>query len=171
MMAPDRIVAPLLAELEQEATATQRMLERVPADRLTWKPHERSMSLGQLALHVATVAGNIGNFLEMESFDVNDADFEPAQPGSKDEIMGGFAEAQANARSKLEALTNEGAMSEWSLTRGEEQIWTLPKLALARTLMFNHLYHHRGQLSVYLRLLDVPVPATYGRSADESTFN
>ena len=88
-----------------------------------------------------------------------------------DEIMGGFAEAQANARSKLEALTNEGAMSEWSLTRGEEQIWTLPKLALARTLMFNHLYHHRGQLSVYLRLLDVPVPATYGRSADESTFN
>ncbi len=170
-MSSDRMVAPLLAELEQEAIATERMLERVPAEKLSWRPHERSMSLGQLALHVATIAGSIGNFLETEGFDVNDADFTPAQPESKDEIMGGFAEGQQNARTKLEGLTNDGALSEWRLTKGEEQLWALPKVALARTLMFNHLYHHRGQLSVYLRLLDIPVPATYGQSADESQFN
>lgn len=170
MTMPDRIAAPLVAELEQEAAATEQMLSRVPADRLSWKPHDRSMSLGQLAFHVATIAGRISNFLEMDSHDVGDANFDPAQPASKDEIMAGFAEAQANAQAKLEALTDSAAMSHWRLMKGDQEIWSLPKIALARTLMFNHLYHHRGQLSVYLRLLDVPVPATYGRSADESQF-
>ena len=166
-----RIAAPLLAELEQEATATQRMLERVPDDKLTWRPHERSMSLGQLALHIATLTGGIANFLETDGIDVNDVDFTPAQPESKADIIEGFREAQSNARAKLEGLSDESAVSEWRLTRGDDPIWSLPKLALARTLMFNHLYHHRGQLTVYLRMLEVPVPATYGRSADESQFN
>ncbi len=170
-MITDRAISPMLAELEQEANATERMLERVPDGSLTWKPHPKSMSLGQLALHVATVAGSVANFLEIEKFDVNDADFTPAQPESKDEIIRGFQEAQANARAKLEALTDEGAVAQWRLVNGEQELWALPKLSLARTLMFNHLYHHRGQLAVYLRLLDVPVPATYGRSADESQFN
>ena len=170
MTTPDGVAAPLVAELEQEAAATEQMLRRLPADRLTWKPHDRSMSLGQLALHVATIAGGISNFLEMDSYELGDADFSPAQPASKEEIMAGFAEAQANARAKLEALTDAAAMSHWRLMSGDQELWSLPKIALARTLMFNHLYHHRGQLSVYLRLLDVPVPATYGRSADESQF-
>ena len=107
----------------------------------------------------------------MEGLDLNSVDFNQAQPESKAEIMTGFTEAQSNARAKLEGLSNEGAMEEWRLTRGEEEVWVLPKIALARTLMFNHLYHHRGQLSVYLRLLDVPVPPTYGASADESSFD
>ncbi len=170
-MSPANMVSPMLAELEQEATATERMLERVPGDKLAWRPHERSMTLGQLALHVATVAGSIANFLEMEGFDVRDADFNPRQPDSKEEILEGFSEAQNNARAKLGALSDEGAISNWRLTNGDRELWALPKVALARTLMFNHLYHHRGQLAVYLRLLDVPVPATYGRSADESQFN
>ncbi len=165
-----RAVDPMIAELEQEAAATQRMLDRVPADKLTWKPHEKSMSLGQLALHVATVCGSVGNMLEMDSFDVNDADFNPPQPASKDEVMQRFEEEQANAKVKLEALDNDRASSGWTLTKGGDEVWSLPKIALARNLMFNHLYHHRGQLSVYLRLLDVPVPVTYGRTADENPF-
>jgi uncharacterized damage-inducible protein DinB len=163
-----RAVDPMIAELNQEAEATQRMLDRVPADKLTWKPHEKSMTLGQLALHVATVCGSVGNFLEMDGFAVEDADFNPEQPGSKDEIMQRFQEAQANAKAKLEALDNDGAMAEWTLTKGGDRVVSMPKIVLARSLMFNHLYHHRGQLSVYLRLLDIPVPATYGNSADEN---
>ena len=165
-----RAVDPMIAELDQEAQATERMLDRVPADQLTWKPHDRSMTLGQLALHVATVCGSVGNMLEMDAFDVNDADFVQAQPASKDEIMRRFAEELENGKAKLEALDNDSAMSDWKLTKGGDQLWSVPKIALARNLMFNHLYHHRGQLSVYLRLLDVPVPVTYGRTADENPF-
>lgn len=165
-----RAVDPMIAELENEAQATHRMLDRVPGDKLTWRPHPKSMTLGQLALHVATTCGSVSNFLEVEAFDVTDADFTPAQPESKEEIMTKFVEAQATAKQRLEALDNERAMSDWKLTKGGDELWSLPKIALARTLMFNHLYHHRGQLSVYLRLLDVPVPVTYGRSADENPF-
>ena len=146
------------------------MLDRVPAEKLTWRPHDKSMTLGQLALHVATVCGTVGNWLEMEGFDVNDADFDPAQPASKDEIMQRFEEEQANAKAKLEALDNDRAMSDWTLTKGGDQFFSMPKIVLARSLMFNHLYQHRGQLSVYLRLLDVPVPATCGMTAGENPF-
>ena len=166
-----RAVDPMIAELNHEAEATHRMLDRVPADKLTWKPHNKSMTLGQLALHVATVCGSVGNLLEMDGFDINDADFDPAQPASKDEIMQRFEEEQANAKAKLEALDDDRAMSEWTLTQGGDPVWSpMPKIVLARSLMFNHLYHHRGQLSVYLRLLDIPVPVTYGRTADEDPF-
>lgn len=170
MPATMRAVDPMIAELEQESAATRRMLERVPGDRLTWRPHPRSMTLGQLAYHVAGVCGDVGNFLEMEAFDVHQADFTPDQPSSHAQIMEKFAEAQANARARLDALTDQRAVQPWRLTKGDVEVWSLPKIALARTLMFNHLYHHRGQLSVYLRLLDIPVPVTYGRSADENPF-
>ena len=170
MTTTTRAVDPMIAELDQEAEATRRMLDRVPGDKLTWKPHPKSMTLGQLALHVATVCGSVSNFLEMDAFDVNNASFDPAQPASKDEILQRFTEEQANAKAKLESLDNERAMSEWRLTKGETELWCIPRIALARSLMFNHLYHHRGQLSVYLRLLDVPVPVTYGKSADENPF-
>jgi uncharacterized damage-inducible protein DinB len=168
MQRPDRIVEPLLAELEGESEATLRMLERVPAGELAWKPHEKSMSLGQLALHLATVPGTIANFLTMDSFDAGSADFTPRQPATKEEILEGFAEAKERARTTLDALTNERMLSEWTMTRGGDVIWSVTRIALARRLMFNHVYHHRGQLSVYLRLLGQPVPATYGRSAEES---
>ncbi len=165
-----RTVDPMLAELEQEAQATKRMLERVPADKLTWKPHPKSMTMGQLALHVATVCGNVGDFLELDGFDLEEANFEPEVPASKSAILERFHAAQANAKAKLEALDNDRATSEWTLTKGGQELWSMPKIALARSLMMNHLYHHRGQLSVYLRLLDVPVPVTYGRTADENPF-
>jgi uncharacterized damage-inducible protein DinB len=128
------------------------------------------MTLGQLALHVATLAGGVSNFLEIESFDVSDANFEPDQPGSKDEIMQKFGEFQALAKARLEALDDNRASSEWKMMKGDDQLMSVPKLGLVRSIMFNHLYHHRGQLSVYLRLLDIPVPVAYGKSADENPF-
>ena len=165
-----RTVDPMIAELEQESAAPLRMLERVPEDRLAWAPHPKSMTLGQLAYHVAGVCGDVSSFLELDGFDVTQAQFAPEQPRSKPEIMEKFERAQAVARERLEALSDERASQSWRLTKGETEIFTVPKIGLARTLMFNHLYHHRGQLSVYLRLLDVPVPVTYGRSADENPF-
>jgi uncharacterized damage-inducible protein DinB len=165
-----RTVDPMIAELEQESAATQRMLERVPKDKLAWQPHPRSMTLGQLASHVAGLSGGVSAFLEMSAFDVNSTGFTPRQPGSHAEIMQEFKEAQATARKRLDGLTDERAAEIWRLTNGDAEIFAVPKIQLARSLMFNHLYHHRGQLSVYLRLLDVPVPATYGRSADEDSF-
>jgi uncharacterized damage-inducible protein DinB len=167
---PDRIVEPMLGELEGESEATLKLLERVPEEKLTWKPHEKSMSLGQLAYHLATVQGTIANFLSMDAFDATTADFTPRQPATKAEILDGFAEAKERAKATLDGLTNDQMLSEWQMLRGGQPIWTVSKVALARRLMFNHAYHHRGQLSVYLRLLDVPVPATYGRSADESAM-
>jgi len=165
-----RAVDPLIAEFEQEAQTTQRVLERVPGDKLTWRPHPKSMTLGQLALHIASINGVISGFLELEGFDVTEAKFQPDQPASKEEIMQRFADSKAQGRQRLESLDDARAMESWTLSNGGEAIFTIPKIGLARTLMFNHLYHHRGQLSVYLRLLDVPVPVTYGRSADESPF-
>jgi uncharacterized damage-inducible protein DinB len=170
MPSTTRTVDPMIAELEQESTATRRMLERVPGDKLGWRPHPRSMTLGQLAWHVAALCGDISNFLELEGFDVNDANFAPAQPRSHAEVMEKFSEAQASARNRLENLSDDRACETWRLTNGDAEIFAIPKIGLARSLMFNHLYHHRGQLSVYLRLLDVPVPVTYGRSADENPF-
>lgn len=170
MQTTTRTVDPMLAELEQESVATRRMLERVPGDKLSWRPHPRSMTIGQLAYHVAGVCGDVSGFLELDGFDVNDATFAPPQPTSHAEIMQKFDEAQATARTRLEHLTDERAGETWRLTKGDAEIFAIPKIALARTLMCNHLYHHRGQLTVYLRLLDVPVPVTYGRTADENPF-
>jgi uncharacterized damage-inducible protein DinB len=160
----------MIAELDQEAETTRRYLERVPDDKLTWRPHPKSMTLGQLALHVATLCGGVSGFLEVDSFDVTGANFDPEQPASRTEILGQFDAMQALAKSRLEALGDEQAMADWKLMKGDDELWCLPKVGLARALMFNHLYHHRGQLSVYLRLLDVPVPVAYGKSADENPF-
>lgn len=165
-----RSVDPMIQELEQEAAATLRMLERVPEDKLDWAPHPKSMTLGQLALHVAGLAGGISNFLEMDGFDASQTDFKAPQPKSKAEILEAFAQSQPAARERLVALTDARAGEPWTLTNGGAEIFTVPKIGLVRSLMFNHLYHHRGQLTVYLRLLDVPVPVTYGRSADENPF-
>jgi uncharacterized damage-inducible protein DinB len=160
----------MIAELEEESAATRRMLQRVPGDKLTWAPHPKSMTLGQLAYHVAGVCGDVSNFLETDEFDAQQANFMPDQPKSHVQIMEKFAEAQASARRRLEALSEVRARQPWRFTNRSREVFAIPKAALVRTLMFNHLYHHRGQLSVYLRLLDVPVPVTYGRTADENPF-
>jgi len=161
-----RIGEGLLAELEQEAATTLRVLERVPEDKLAWKPHEKSMSLGVLALHVANIPGNISRMAEGDTFSF-DGYTGPQVPSTKQEILDGYRNGLEVARGYLGTLADGRAGETWRLLGGGKEVLAMPRVAVLRTIMLNHLYHHRGQLSVYLRLLDVPVPSIYGPSADE----
>lgn len=162
----------LSRELAQEAHSTRRVLERVPEGQFDWRPHVKSMSLGQLASHIARIPGRFAITLQQDGLEVAPPSPPVAPPpitssaGLVEEMEGGVAAAQAF----LAGLTSEVASGPWRLTHTGREIFTLPRLAVFRTMVLNHWYHHRGQLTVYLRLLDVPVPAVYGRSADEDGF-
>ncbi|HJR17096.1 MAG TPA: DinB family protein [Gemmatimonadales bacterium] len=158
----------LLAELEQEAQATRRVLQRVPDDKLSWRPHPRSSSLGQLALHVAIIP-RLGELLLAP--DVADPpEFVQPEARTSAEILTTLDESLASARRFLTELTPERAEGTWRLVTGGRELLAAPRLAMVRTLMLNHWYHHRGSLVVYLRLLDVPLPSVYGPTADEKMF-
>ena len=166
------IAQSFIPEIEQEAATTRRVLERVPADKLDWRPHEKSMSLGQLALHVAGVPGQVTDIATPDSVPLPPPEqFGNApQPGSADELLPALEAAVAKAKDYLGSLSDEQAMAEWSATQDGNVAMAMPRVALLRAIMLNHWYHHRGQLSVYLRLLDVPVPSIYGPSADENPW-
>jgi len=163
------IVDSLIMELEQEAATTRRVLERVPTDRLAWKPHTKSMSLGELALHVASNPGQIAEFARGTSFELPDFGPQPTA-SSTDELISVHDKGIATAKAQLKAFDDAAMMVNWSLTHKGKTIFAMPRIGLIRTIMLNHWYHHRGQLSVYLRELDVPVPSIYGPSADENPF-
>lgn len=165
---PAMTVADLLLELEQEAQATRRILERVPDERLEWTPHQKSMTLGQLAMHIANLPGAIAE-VSRESFDVNTVIPRPPAASTR-QVLRTLDESLARARSVLEAVEDAELLSPWRMMKGEEVIFAITRGELLRSVMLNHWYHHRGQLTVYLRLLDVPVPAIYGDSADERVF-
>ena len=160
----------MLNELRQEAATTRRVLERVPGDKLSWKPHPRSASLGQLALHVASIPGAVVNLARLDEFDASQANFEPPAADSREEILAALDASLAAAEEYIGALDNEAAARAWRLTSRGKEVFTVTRLGLLRSIMLNHWYHHRGQLSVYLRLLEVPVPVIYGPSADENPF-
>jgi uncharacterized damage-inducible protein DinB len=160
----------LANELEREAVSTRRLLERVPADRLDWQPHPKAMTLGQLALHLASIPGNISRLAGLDGFDASTANFNPASPPNAEALLPALESSLADAKSFLGGLDEEASAAPWRLSAGEREVFTVPRLEVVRTLMLNHWYHHRGQLCVYLRFLDVPVPAVYGRSADENPF-
>lgn len=160
----------LIDELRQEAVTTKRVLERIPEAKLSWKPHETSMSLGQLSLHVASIPGNVTRLAQLDAFDASEANFIPPQPESVDQILSAFDESLNSAESYLSGLDNKAATDPWRLTSKGEEVFSMPRISMLRTIMLNHWYHHRGQLAVYLRLLEVPVPVIYGRSADENPF-
>lgn len=157
----------LLRELEIESQTTRKVLERVPSDKLNWKPHEKSMTLGRLAQHVASTPGVIANSAVPDSYAVEDFKQEP-EPASTGEILKSHEASMATARSVLEGLTEANATAPWSMTMGGKPMLTMPRFEWIRIYLFNHWVHHRGQLSVYLRELNVPVPAMYGPSADEN---
>ncbi|MEW6733759.1 MAG: DinB family protein [Acidobacteriota bacterium] len=161
---------PLLDELRQEAATTRRVLERVPADKLTWKPHSKSMSLGQLALHVANIPHNVSKLAQLDQYDASNTNFEPATPNNIDEILSTHDLSLRTAEDYLNSIDDKIALASWRLTNKGKEVFTIPRIGLIRSIMLNHWYHHRGQLSVYLRLLDIPVPTIYGRSADENPF-
>ena len=164
------MLEPMLSELRQEAATTKRVLERVPGDRLSWKPHPKSMSLGQLSLHVASIPGNLTRLAQLDEFDASQANFDPPEPVSLEEILAALEEGLKTAEDYLGGIDENTASEKWHLTSGGREVFAMARAGLLRTIMLNHWYHHRGQLSVYLRLLDVPVPVIYGRSADENPF-
>jgi uncharacterized damage-inducible protein DinB len=170
MVEQDSMVQALLAEFREESSITKRVLDRVPGDKLTWKPHEKSMSLGQLALHVATVPGSLARILQQDSFDAAQASFVPPQPKNLEEIFAAYVQSVREGVQFLSDLTPQRASGMWHLRKGDKELFARPRLEVVRTIMLNHWYHHRGQLSVYVRLLEGPVPVIYGRSADEAPF-
>lgn len=162
------MTAALLQELENEAGTTRRVLERIPADKLAWKPHPKSMSLGVLGLHVAASPGVICGWANE---DVTQFKGEPPPtPASTEEILAAHDASVKKSKEILGKLGDEGLKRMWSAKAGDNTLMTMPKAALVRAIVMNHWIHHRGQLSVYLRLLDVAVPSIYGPSADENPF-
>ncbi len=159
-----------LSELEQEAATTRRLLERVPHDQLGWRPHARSMTLGRLALHVAEIPEAFARILTPDGVDFAKADFRASEPAADVDLPAALDGSVVAARAWLSQLDADRAAAIWRASLGGREILAAPRIALVRALMFNHWYHHRGQLSVYLRLLDVPVPSIYGPSADENPF-
>ena len=164
------MLAPMLDELRQEAATTRRVLERVPGDKLSWRPHSKSMSLGQLALHVATIPGAIVGLAQLNEFDAAQANFEPPEAKSLEEILAALDVGVKTAEDYLDGIDDETAAGSWRLMSKGQEVFTVPRAGMLRSIMLNHWYHHRGQLSVYLRLLEIPVPVIYGRSADENPF-
>ena len=160
--------ARMIAELSRESETTRRVLERVPDDRLAWKPHAKSMSLGQLALHLAQLPLGITTLVEQLTTEVPAVPL--VQPASRREILDALEQGVAHAAERLAALGDAGLEAQWTLTREGAVLVSQPRGDVLRSLMLNHTYHHRGQLMVYLRLLDVPLPPVYGPTADENPF-
>lgn len=157
-------------EIREEAAITKRVLDRIPPDKLAWKPHSKSMSLGQLGLHIANIPGNLARITREDEFDVANANFNPPAATSKAEIHQALEQSVKAAEEFLGGLSEHAAEGSFRLLAKGKQVFSKPRVAVLRSIMFNHWYHHRGQLSVYLRMLEVPVPVIYGRSADESPF-
>ena len=158
----------LLQELEHEAQTTKRVLERVPEAHLAWKPHRKSWTLGQLALHVATVPGGVAA-LTIEPT-VQAPDFVQPEAKTTAELLPALNESLTLARKTLKGFDDATMGATFTIMAGDREVMALPRVAFLRAIMLNHWYHHRGQLSVYLRQLDVPVPSIYGPSADENPF-
>jgi len=156
----------LLAEFETQAAITRRFLERLPEDKLTWKPHEKSMSAVQLAYHLAFVPGGVIRFVQKNPAQAPDfANF--PQPASRQEILKTFDDSVATVRDLLPKLDDARMKETWRMFAKEREVLAQPRAEFLRDVMFSHWYQHRGQFSVYLRLLNVAVPASWGPSADE----
>ena len=155
-----------IAELKHESASTKKMLERVPYDKQDWKPHEKSMTLGKLAVHVAEIPHWISDIINIDEFDF-EQHYKPSQAGSQEELLSVFQDKLDTAIADLEKLSEADLWKMWTVKKGEQVYFNMPKAVAVRGWAFSHQIHHRGQLSVYLRLLDVPVPGMYGPTADE----
>ena len=162
------INAPLLAEFQHESATTRKCLERLPESDFDWKPHEKSMTLGGLATHIAEMTGWIPSTFETEEVDLASSGYVPPVITTSEDLVKLFDDNLAKAVETLKNASDESMMQTWTLRNGEHTIFSLPRAAVVRTLFINHVIHHRGQLAVYMRLRDIPVPSIYGPSADES---
>ena len=159
----------LLPEFDHEMATARKCIERVPEDKYGWKPHEKSMTMGRLASHIAEMPGWGVSGLTKDSHDID-----PTQKGfnaaSKSEMLAAFDKNVSEARAAIAATDDATYFKNWSLTVAGKPVMTMPKIAVVRSFVLNHVIHHRGQLSVYLRKNDVPVPSIYGPSADEGSM-
>jgi uncharacterized damage-inducible protein DinB len=160
----------LLPEFDHEMGTTRRLLERVPEADFTWKPHDKSFSLGQLASHIANIPHWVDAACDTAIFDLAaiGEDVRPKVPPSTAYLVDAFDKNVKSARQKLADQTDAGLLSMWTLKQGEHEVFTMPKASVLRSFVMNHIIHHRGQLSVYLRLRNVPLPSMYGPTADEA---
>ncbi|HEY0553915.1 MAG TPA: DinB family protein [Thermoanaerobaculia bacterium] len=159
----------LLPEFDQEMSNTRRALERVPTDKFDWQPHAKSYSMGKLATHIAHLPTWTNITLDTAELDVAQP-FEIPKPASTEELLAFFDQNVAEARAALAGAADETFFQTWTLRAGEQIIFSMPKVAVMRGFVMNHIIHHRGQLTVYLRLNDIPVPSIYGPSADEGNM-
>jgi uncharacterized damage-inducible protein DinB len=157
----------LLAEFDHEMAATRRLFACVPDGSLGWKPHERSRSIAALGAHIAEITRWSEPILELERFDIENAPAAPLEPATLADLMSLFADSVVRARARLERSTLE-LNAIWSLRQGGQELFSLPRAAAFRTFVLGHVVHHRGQLSVYLRLNEIPVPPIYGPTADSA---
>ena len=165
------IAQSLLPEYDQEMAGTRKTLERCPDDKWNWKPHEKSGTLGWLAAHVATLPEWTTMTLRTEQFDyapVGGSTYQPPKISNRKELLAAFDKRCAEARAAIASASDQELTKDWSLLAGGKNVFTMPRVAVLRTMIMNHLIHHRAQLGVYYRLLGVPVPGLYGPSADEA---
>jgi len=164
-----KMIDALLAEMDQEAQSTARVLERVPQAHLSWRPHAKSFSLGQLALHVATIPGNVAGIAALPHLAEPPA-FIQSEAATAAELVPALKASVAEARRLLGGMDDAAMGETWRLLRDGRELMAMPRVAVVRTIMLNHWYHHRGQLLVYLRMHNVPLPSVYGPTADENPF-
>ena len=163
----------LLPEFDHEMANARRTLERIPDDKFAWKPHERSFAMGELATHIANMLTWVVHTIERDSLDIAPPDAPKLRASlitSQKELLDTFDQNLTAARAAIEGASDEHLFQPWTLLSGGEKVFTLPRIAVLRSAVMNHIIHHRGQMSVYLRLNDIPVPSLYGPSADEGSI-
>ena len=157
----------MLSELSYEAENTRKLLARVPSEHLGWKPHEKSMTLGQLASHLAEICQWVKPTIDADEMTFDPDSYVPRIYGSAEELVAVHDAAAKDAQAALAGVTDDKMFVPWTLKAGAKVLFTLPRVAVLRSMILSHIVHHRGQLTVYLRLKDVPLPSIYGPSADE----
>jgi len=165
-----RICEAVLPEFDQEMSNTRKTLERIPEDKLGWKPHDKSMTLGRLAGHIVELVGWANTSITTDSLNVTIDKYQPVVATSRQQILELFDKSVKESRAAIAGATDEHMMQPWTLAFNGQTVFTMPRAAVLRMSCFNHIIHHRAQLGVYLRLNNVPVPALYGPSADEGAM-
>lgn len=161
------IAAALIGEMQHEAQTTRKCLERIPAEKFDWKPHEKSMSMGTLASHIAEMFGWTPPTLRNLELDFSKIDYKPYEPPTTADLLDFFDKQVDEAIEALKNTPDEVFLENWTLRNGDQVFFTLPKVGVMRGFVMNHIVHHRGQLTVYMRLNDIAVPSIYGPTADE----
>ena len=160
----------MLAELNQEAANTRKMLEVVPEDKFAWQPHAKSMTLGGLAGHIAEIPGWASTMVGKDEFDFADSEFSPAKPETVEALLEDHDRSVAAFNDALAGQDDATLMSSWTMRNGDQVFFSMPCAVAMHGFILNHIVHHRGQLSVYLRQLEVPLPQVYGPTADNPDF-